>query len=56
MLTKEEITEVYEDDPKALVYLIQNLEKRIKGQNVRIAELEEQVNILKSRRLGNFKE
>jgi hypothetical protein len=56
MLTKEEVTEVYEGDPKALVSLIQNLEKRIEGQNVRIAELEEQVKILKSRSVGDFKE
>lgn len=52
MLTREEITEIYEGDPKALVSLIQNLEKRIEEQNVKIAELEEQVKILKSRCLG----
>ncbi len=42
MLTREEITDIYEGDPKALVSLIQKLEARI-------AELEEQVKILKSR-------
>ena len=49
MVTYEEITEIYEGDPKALVSLIQNLENRIEEQNVKIAELEEQVKILKSR-------
>lgn len=52
MLTTEEITEIYEGDPKALVSLIQNLDKRIEEQNVKIAELEEQVKNLKSRCLG----
>ena len=40
MLTREEITEIYEGDPKALISLIQNLEKRIEEQNVKITELE----------------
>jgi hypothetical protein len=48
MLTKEEIDEIYEGDPKALISLIQNLENRIEEQNVKIAELDEQVKILKS--------
>ena len=43
MLTREEITEIYEGDPKALVSLIQNLEKRIEEKDAKIAELEEQV-------------
>ena len=56
MLTREEITEVYEGDPKALISLIQNLEKRIEKQNIKIAELEKQVQILTSRYSGDFKE
>ena len=56
MLTREEITEIYEGDPKALISLIQNLEKRIEEQNVKITELEKQVHILKSRCFGYFKE
>ena len=56
MVTREDITEIYEGDPKALVSLIQNLEKRIEGQNARIADLEEQVKILNSRSVGDFKE
>ena len=56
MLTREEITEIYEGDPKALISLIQNLDKRIEEQNSKITELEEQVKILKSRYSGNSKE
>ena len=56
MLTREEITEVYEGDPKALISLIQNLEKRIEEQSIKIAELEKQVQILTSRYSGDFKE
>ena len=56
MLTREEITEIYEGDPKALISLIQNLEKRMEEQNVKITELEKQVHILKSRYFGYFKE
>ena len=53
MLTNEEITEIFEGDPKAVISIIQNLEKRIEEQDIKIAELEEQVKILKS---GKFKE
>jgi flagellar biosynthesis chaperone FliJ len=56
MLTREEITEIYEGDPKALISLIQNLDKRIEEQNSKITELEEQVKILNSRYSGNSKE
>jgi chromosome segregation and condensation protein ScpB len=55
MLTREEITEIYEGDPKALISLIQNLEKRMEEQNVKITELEQQVKILKSHCLGDYK-
>jgi hypothetical protein len=50
MLTRDEITGIYEGDPKAVISIIQNLENRIEEQNIRIAELEKQVNALKSRR------
>jgi hypothetical protein len=53
MLTRGEITEVYEGDPKAVISIIQNLEKRIEEQDIKIAELEEEIKILKS---GKFKE
>jgi hypothetical protein len=49
MPTREEITEIYEGDPKAVISIIQNLEKRMEEQDIKIAELEEQVKILKSR-------
>jgi hypothetical protein len=56
MLTREEMTDIYEGDPKALISLIQNLDKRIEEQNSKIAELEKQVKILESRYSGNSKE
>jgi chromosome segregation and condensation protein ScpB len=53
MLTNEEIIEIFEGDPKAVISIIQNLEKRIEEQDIKIAELEEEIKILKS---GKFKE
>jgi hypothetical protein len=50
MLTREEMTDIYEGDPKAVISIIQNLEKRKEEQDIKIAELEKQVNALKSRR------
>ena len=35
MLTREEITEIYEGDPKVVISLIQNLEKRIEEQDTK---------------------
>lgn len=48
MVTQEDITWIYEGDPKAVISIIQNLENRIKEQDIKIAKLEEQVKTLKS--------
>jgi hypothetical protein len=49
MVTREDINGIYEGDPKVVISIIQNLENRIKEQDIKIAKLEEQVKTLKSR-------
>ena len=49
MLTREEILEIYEAGPEAVIPVIQRLESIIKTQDSQIAELEERVRVLESR-------
>ncbi len=49
MLTREEILEIYETGPEAVIAVIQRLGYIIEEQTIRIAELEERVRILESR-------
>jgi len=49
MLTREEILEIYNAGPEAVIYVIQRLETIIEEQAIRIAELEERVRLLESR-------
>ncbi|MCC4765932.1 IS66 family transposase, partial [Methanosarcina sp. DH1] len=49
MLTREEILEIYESGPEAVIAVIQRLESIIEKQDSQIAELEERVRVLESR-------
>jgi len=49
MLTREEILEIYEAGPEAVIPVIQRLESIIEKQDSQIAELEERVRVLESR-------
>ena len=49
MLTHEEILEIYETGPEAVIAVIQRLEYIIEKQDFQIAELEERVRVLESR-------
>jgi len=48
MLTHEEILEIYETGPEAVIAVIQRLEHIIEKQDFQIAELEERVRVLES--------
>ena len=49
MLTREEILEIYEAGPEAVITVIQRLESIIEKQASQIAELEERVRVLEAR-------
>jgi len=49
MLTREEILEIYEAGPEAVIAVIQRFEDIIEKQSSQIAELEERVRVLEAR-------